>query len=166
MLLCVTFQRMPDALSIFLYNRPFFYTTHHSEAPRVYVPEFIEEDTSKSMKWQNSLQHCIMLLASTLCILISGKSCWIVLQTLNSHFTPSRVLWHFLFTRIQIPVQSVTEQTVRHCPNYQYINYRVVKPVPIHLLHFILTLDFVYRNIENYIRQLVGILLPCSCSLV
>jgi len=30
-----------------------------------------------------------------------------VLQTLSSHFTPSRVLWHFLFTRIQIPVQSV-----------------------------------------------------------
>jgi len=50
----------------------------HSEAPRGYVPEFKEEDTSKLMKWQNSLQHCNMLLASTLCILISGMLCWIV----------------------------------------------------------------------------------------
>jgi hypothetical protein len=93
--LCVTFLRMPDALTIFLYNRPFFNITHHSEAPRGYVPESIEEDTCKLIKWQNSVQYCNMLLASTLCILISGMLCWIVLQTLTSYFTLSRVLWHF-----------------------------------------------------------------------
>ena len=49
-LLCVAFQRMPDTLTIFLYNRPFSNITYHSEAPRGYVPEFIEEDTCKSMK--------------------------------------------------------------------------------------------------------------------
>ena len=49
-LFCVTSQRMPDALTIFLYNRPFFNITDdldHSEAPRRYVPESIEEDTCK-----------------------------------------------------------------------------------------------------------------------
>jgi len=49
-LLCVMFQGMPDALTIFLYNRPFFNITDdldHSEAPRRYVPESIEEDTCK-----------------------------------------------------------------------------------------------------------------------
>jgi len=47
MLLCVTSQRMPDALTIFLYNRPFFNITDHSEAPRSYVPEATDEDTCK-----------------------------------------------------------------------------------------------------------------------
>jgi len=46
-LLYVTSQRMPDALIIFLYNRPFFYITHHSEAPRSYVPEARDEDICK-----------------------------------------------------------------------------------------------------------------------
>ena len=48
--LCVMFHEMPDALTIFLYNRPFFNITDdldHSEAPRRYVPESIEEDTCK-----------------------------------------------------------------------------------------------------------------------
>jgi len=36
---------MPDALTIFLYNRPFFNITYHSEAPRGYVQDSTEEDT-------------------------------------------------------------------------------------------------------------------------
>ena len=96
-LLCVTSQWMSDALNIFLYNRPFFNITNHSEAPRGYVPDSTEEDTCKTMKWKNRLQHCNMLLASTLCILLSGTLCWIVLQTLNSYFTTSRVIWHFIY---------------------------------------------------------------------
>jgi len=39
-LLCVTSQRMPDALTISLYNRQFSNITHHSEAPRGYVPDY------------------------------------------------------------------------------------------------------------------------------
>jgi len=77
-LLCVTSQRKPDALSIFLYNRPFSNITHHSEAPRGYVPDFAEEDTCKTIKWKNRLQHRNMLLAFTLCILLSSMLCWIV----------------------------------------------------------------------------------------
>jgi len=48
-LLCVTSQRMPDALTIFVYNRPFFNITYPSEAPRGYFPEATDEDTCKLM---------------------------------------------------------------------------------------------------------------------
>ena len=106
-LLCVMFHGMPDALTIFLYNRPFCNITYHSEAPRGYVLDFTEEDTCKLIKWQNSLQYCNMLLPSTLCILISGMLCWIVLQTLNSYFTPRWVLWHFYLRVFKFRYKSV-----------------------------------------------------------
>jgi len=38
---------MPDALTIFVYNRPFSNINSHSEAPRNYVPEATDEDTCK-----------------------------------------------------------------------------------------------------------------------
>jgi len=99
---------MPDALTIFLYNRPFSNITYHSEAARGYVPDPTEEDTCKTIKWKNRLQHCNVLLVSTLCILLSGVLCWIVLQTLNSYFTPSRVLWHFYLRESKFRYKSVT----------------------------------------------------------
>jgi len=57
-LLCVTFHGMPDALTIFLYNRPFLTLRITRKLPEVTFQTIQKKILVNWLKWQNSLQYC------------------------------------------------------------------------------------------------------------